>query len=81
MRTLTIASVLSLFFSVSYAINSQAFCSSVDRMVGHRVKLFGLEERHRLRWAILTAFVALLSYLIANGIPFFKVSCGFSWHE
>jgi len=59
--------------AVSYAINSQAFCSSVDRIVGHRVKVGKLDERHRLRWGILTGCVAVASYLVANAIPFFKV--------
>lgn len=57
---------------MSYAINSQAFCSSVERVVGHKVKLFGLEARPKIRWALVTALVALSSYAVANAIPFFK---------
>ena len=67
------ASCSALLGSPSYAINSQAFCSSVDRVVGHRVKLCGLDGRHRIRWGVLTALVALSSYIVANAIPFFKV--------
>lgn len=55
--------------SVSYAINSQALCSSLDRLAGHRLKLKG---RDRIRWSILTALVAVSSYLVANAVPFFK---------
>ena len=65
--------LLWIHVAVSYAINSQAFCSSVDRVVGHRVKFCGLDGRHRARWGVLTAIVALLSYTIANAVPFFKV--------
>jgi len=64
--------LLWIHVAVSYAINSQAFCSSVDRVVGHRVKICGLNGKHRVRWGILTALVAMASYLIANSIPFFK---------
>ena len=60
------------FIAFSYAINSQALCSSVDRIVGHRVKVFGLDGRHKVRWGVLTACVALSSYIVANAIPFFK---------
>lgn len=58
--------------AVSYAINSQAFCSSVERVVGHKLQrcLFG----PRLRWTVLTGMVAVASFLVANSIPFFKVS-------
>ena len=59
--------------AVSYAINSQALCSSVDRVVGHRVRFCGLDRRHRSRWGVITALVALSSYFVANAIPFFKV--------
>ena len=55
--------------SVSYAINSQALCSSLDRLLGHQLKL---EGQDRFRWAIFTALVALSSYLVANAVPFFK---------
>lgn len=62
--------------AVSYAINSQALCSSLDRMMAHSA--FGkgvLAERHRTRWFILTASVATTSFFVANSVPFFKVSC------
>lgn len=61
--------------AVSYAINSQALCSSLDRMYSHSVQRKGfLQERDRVRWFILTAGVAVTSYLVANAVPFFKVS-------
>ena len=53
-------------------INSQALCSSLDRLKFHRVTIFGLGERHRARWGVLTFLVAISSYLIANAVPFFK---------
>jgi len=69
--------LLWIHVAVSYAINSQALCSSLDRMVVHLkhvLKIGILERRHRLRWGILTFSVAVASYLVANAIPFFKVS-------
>mmetsp|Transcript_16459 Transcript_16459/g.27067 ORF Transcript_16459/g.27067 Transcript_16459/m.27067 type:complete len:485 (-) Transcript_16459:722-2176(-) len=64
--------LLWIHVAVSYAINSQAFCSSVERVVGHKLQrcLFG----PRLRWTVLTGMVAVASFLVANSIPFFKVS-------
>mmetsp|Transcript_5372 Transcript_5372/g.8234 ORF Transcript_5372/g.8234 Transcript_5372/m.8234 type:complete len:554 (+) Transcript_5372:89-1750(+) len=62
--------LLWIHVAVSYAINSQAFCSSVERVVGHKLGrcLFG----PRFRWTALTGMVALASYIVANSIPFFK---------
>ena len=61
--------------AVSYAINSQALCSSLDRMYSHSArKKVLLQKRDRIRWFILTAGVAVTSYLVANAVPFFKVS-------
>lgn len=51
--------------AVSYAINSQALCSSLNRIWFH-------DSRGRLQWAFLTLVLAVSSYLVANGIPFFK---------
>lgn len=39
--------------AVSYAINSQALTSSIDRIGFHRVSFFGLNDRDRMRWALL----------------------------
>lgn len=58
--------------AVSYAINSQAFCSSVERVVVHH-NLGGVCVGPRLRWAALTGMVAVSSYIVANTIPFFQV--------
>ncbi|KAL7552176.1 hypothetical protein ACHAWF_015393 [Thalassiosira exigua] len=58
--------------AVSYAINSQALCSSLDRVTGHGEKVSWLRKRQRLRWGLITAVVASSSYLVANAIPFFK---------
>ena len=61
--------------AVSYAINCQALCSSVDRYLVLRYlpnennSWFGDPGR---RWLALTFGVALASYLVSNAIPFFK---------
>jgi hypothetical protein len=66
--------LLWIHVAVSYAINSQALCSSLDRMMARSALGRGaLAESHRLRWFILTFSVAATSYLVANAIPFFKV--------
>ncbi len=57
--------------AVSFAINSQALCSSLDRLLWP-ITLGRLHERHMARWAVLTFSVAISSYLIANAVPFFK---------
>lgn len=64
--------MLWLHVSVSIAINSQALCSSLDRIAFHRVTFLSLHRYHRLRWAVLTFFVSISSFLIANAVPFFK---------
>jgi len=56
---------------VSYAINSQAICASMDR------NFFGRWEPVRLwsdqrRWTVLTAIMASSAFFIANAVPFFK---------
>lgn len=65
--------------AVSYAINSQALCSSLERVFhdpsnsnnssnnGRATTRFS-----RLRWAGLTFLVAAFSYSVANAVPFFK---------
>lgn len=50
---------------VSYAINSQALCSSLDRLYTNH------ESDPALRWMALTAILAVAAYLVANAIPFF----------
>lgn len=64
--------LLWIHVAVSYAINSQAFCSSVERVVGH--KLSRCSFGPRLRWTTLTGVVVVACYIVANSIPFFKVS-------
>jgi hypothetical protein len=56
---------------VSYAINSQAICSSMDRLFAHRVNLPCLSYPPR-RWMFLTLVMAVSAYTVANAIPFFK---------
>lgn len=61
--------------AVSYAINCQALCSSIDRYLVLRYPTsdarswIGSSDK---RWVILTFGVALSSYLVSNAIPFFK---------
>ena len=64
--------LLWIHVAVSYAINSQALCSSIDRIKFHRITIFSLHKHHRLRWAILTFMISLSSFLIANAVPFFR---------
>lgn len=56
--------------AVSYAINSQALCSSLDRLGLQHVP--GLSDKPKRRWIILTFAMTLFSYLVSNAIPFFK---------
>ncbi len=57
--------------AVSYSINSQALCSSMDQF-------FSVSGKHwevinpRTRWFFLTLTVTISSYLVSNAIPFFK---------
>jgi len=55
---------------VSYAINSQAICSSMDRLIWHR--LFSDTASAKVRWMMLTVVLAVAAYTVANAIPFFK---------
>lgn len=58
--------------AVSYAINSQALCSSIDRLRFHHVTMFQLNQAHRVRWIVLTLLTSISSYMVANAVPFFK---------
>jgi len=58
--------------AVSYAINSQALCSSMDRLLFMAAALTSTTTRDRVRWVSLTFVLAVSSYLVANAIPFFK---------
>mmetsp|Transcript_13646 Transcript_13646/g.32430 ORF Transcript_13646/g.32430 Transcript_13646/m.32430 type:complete len:546 (+) Transcript_13646:182-1819(+) len=64
--------LLWIHVAVSYAINSQALTSSIDRVMFHRIGLCGLKHKDRRRWALLTFLISTSSYLVANAIPFFK---------
>jgi hypothetical protein len=55
---------------VSYAINSQAICSSMDRLIGYRVTSDSMSSSQR--WLILTCVMAAAAYTVANAIPFFQ---------
>jgi len=57
---------------VSYAINSQAICSSMDRLVWHRLNLPNVFQTPARRWMSLTGVMAIAAYTVANAIPFFK---------
>ena len=53
---------------VSYAINSQALCASLERLV---CPAWLNRAQPALRWMFITGCMALLSYTVANAIPFF----------
>ena len=64
---------------VSYAINSQAICSSMDRLFWHDLWRSGSctagmtpERQATWRWMTLTALMAVTAYTVANAIPFFQ---------
>mmetsp|Transcript_10543 Transcript_10543/g.25166 ORF Transcript_10543/g.25166 Transcript_10543/m.25166 type:complete len:183 (+) Transcript_10543:314-862(+) len=63
--------------AVSYAINSQALCGSLDRFISSSTSktrrpgvMSAIKPVHR--WLVLTLIVTISSYLVANAIPFFK---------
>ena len=62
--------LLWMHVAVSYAINSQALCSSVDRLFLNQLP--SLHHRPRRRWLYMTLVVSISSYLVANAVPFFK---------
>eukprot|EP00977_Amphora_coffeiformis_P023612 scaffold13793_cov165-Amphora_coffeaeformis.AAC.4 len=55
---------------VSYAINSQAICASLERLVSPRISWLD-SQTPPIRWLLLTGFLAVLAYTVANAIPFF----------
>jgi amino acid permease len=57
--------------AVSYAINSQALCSSVDHLVLIG-KLDAIHIPRRHRWICLTLGSCVTSYVVANAVPFFQ---------
>jgi hypothetical protein len=57
--------------AVSYAINSQALCSSLDRLL--LIGTIGVVHiPFRRRWILLTLGTCTTSFVIANAIPFFQ---------
>eukprot|EP00978_Attheya_sp_CCMP212_P032373 scaffold126150_cov60-Attheya_sp.AAC.9 len=65
--------------AVSYAINSQALCSSIERLLLRRQQYNGTRVwpaagtlDPRWQWGAVTLCVAITSYLVANAVPFFK---------
>jgi len=58
--------LLWIHVAVSYSINSQAICSSLNR------RLSFWPDRPAEKWMLLTGGMALSSYTIANAIPFFQ---------
>lgn len=57
---------------VSYAINSQAICASMDRLFFCNIHTFGLHTKPRMRWLCLTGVMSIMAFVVANAIPFFK---------
>lgn len=64
--------LLWIHVAVSYAINSQAICSSMDRLYAHKWTCCSLLSFPKWRWGILTMSMTISSYLVANAVPFFK---------
>jgi len=58
--------------AVSYAINSQALCASLDHMLPSRGANWYNEKSSATRWFAITLVVSLSSYIVSNSIPFFK---------
>jgi amino acid permease len=62
--------------AVSYAINSQALCGSLDRYItssaSNHYRFMGCGINPAKRWLLLTLVVTVSSFLVANAIPFFK---------
>lgn len=58
--------------AVSFAINSQALCSSMDRfIIATSPQRWATMDGQR-RWFLLTLTIAVSSYLVSNAVPFFK---------
>lgn len=62
--------------AVSYAINSQALCASLDQFLERKSVTSATPRwsntRPAIRWFGLTLVVSVSSYLVSNAIPFFK---------
>lgn len=58
--------------AVSYAINSQAICASMDRLFFSSIEVWELNTRPKLRWLFLTAILSVTAFVVANAVPFFK---------
>jgi len=61
-----------LHVAVSYAINSQALCSSIDRLALYKITFLNIKLHPKVRWFILTLTTSVLAFLVANAIPFFQ---------
>jgi len=63
--------------AVSYAINSQALCASIDHNMGMATTTANgtrakLRNHPAVRWFVITLMVSVSSYLVSNSVPFFK---------
>ncbi len=58
--------------AVSYAINSQALCASLDHMLPSGGTSWYNQKSTATRWFAITLVVSLSSYIVSNAIPFFK---------
>jgi amino acid permease len=56
---------------VSYAINSQAICSSMDRIFFYDWNVIQHWSERR-RWMMITGITSASAFFVANAIPFFK---------
>mmetsp|Transcript_301 Transcript_301/g.609 ORF Transcript_301/g.609 Transcript_301/m.609 type:complete len:621 (-) Transcript_301:141-2003(-) len=58
--------------AVSYAINSQALCASLDHMLPVPTSSGVVRSNAAVRWFGITLVVSLSSYIVSNAVPFFK---------
>ena len=56
---------------VSYAINSQAICASMDRLILSKMAMFE-HWNDPSRWMLSSGVMAITAFIVANAIPFFK---------
>ena len=64
--------LLWIHVAVSYAINSQALCASLDRLCLLSYIPSMRTQPPKRRWLFLTLGVATASYLLSNAVPFFQ---------
>ena len=64
--------LLWIHVAVSYAINSQAICASMDRLFFSNIEFCGIHKRPTIRWMCLSFILCVAAFMVANAVPFFK---------